>query len=318
MMRRLIVPVILAIGISASAASAQSSHVLVITGVGGEPKYTQQFDEWARKLVDAARSKHGVPAANIAYLPEKQSQKANVEKAFADLAARSKAGDPVLIVLIGHGSAEGGEPRFNLMGPDLNAKDYARLLDALQGRKIAIINGASSSGAFLEALTERGRTVITATRSGMERNETIFPKFFAEAYAGTGADTDKDGKVSLLEAYTYTTKEVDRWYKEQNRMVTEHAQLDDDGDGKGTAAPDGRSGDGTSAKSFLLGAATNTNASPELRALLDEKREIEQKIEGLRAMKARMETAAYEKELEKLLLELTAKNQQIKKLEAIK
>jgi hypothetical protein len=145
----------------------------------------------------------------------------------------------------------------------------------------------------------------------------MFGRFFVDAYAGQGADSDKNGAVSLLEAYTYAAREVDRWYKEQNRLVTEHAQLDDDGDGKGTPAPDGRTGDGMVAKLFLLGggAPAAVASNPALKALYDEKRELEGRIETLRGMKAKMDPATYDKELEKLLVELALKNQAIKKLE---
>jgi hypothetical protein len=122
--------------------------------------------------------------------------------------------------------------------------------------------------------------------------------------------------VSLLEAYTYAAREVDRWYKEQNRLVTEHAQLDDDGDGKGSSAPDGRTGDGMIAKLFVIGGTpAAVAANPALKALYEEKRELEARIETLRGMKAKMDPATYDKELEKLLVDLALKNQAIKKAE---
>jgi hypothetical protein len=194
--------------------------------------------------------------------------------------------------------------------------DYDRLLRLLEGRKVALVNAASASGAFLAPLSAPNRVVVTATRSGFETNETMFGRFFVDAYAGEGADIDKNGSVSLLEAYTFAAREVERWYKEQNRLVTEHAQLDDDGDGKGTPAPDGRSGDGAIAKSFVLGGIPAAVASnPALKALYEEKRELEARVETLRGMKAKMDAATYEKELEKLLVDLALKNQAIKKLE---
>jgi hypothetical protein len=310
----------------ATSVGAQQSHVLVITGVAGDPEFSTKFHEWAVKLVDAASSKHGVATENIVYLSEKpelgrnagKSTRENVQSAFARLTEKSRSGDAVLIVLIGHGSLDGGVSRFNLPGPDLVAEDYEKLLDQLEGRKVALVNTSSASGGFVGALTNRGRTIVTATRSGMERNETVFARFFVEAYAGTGADTDKDNQVSLLEAYTYAAKEVDRWYKEQNRLLTEHAVLDDDGDGKGTSAPDGRSGDGTFAKSFLLSNNVAVSADPALRALMEEKRLIEENLDALRALKSKMDAATYEKQLEKMLVDLALKNQQIKQLEAKK
>lgn len=309
----------------AGALSAQSSHLLVINGVGGEPKYTQQFHQWATALMNGAVERHGVPRANVVYLTEKpeppanRSTRENVERAFSELAARSSAGDAVLVVLIGHGSAEGGEPRLNLPGPDLSAADYKRLLDQLDGRKVALVNAASASGAFVDVLSAPSRVVVTATRSGMERNETVFARFFADAYAGNASDADKNGKVSLLEAYTYAARETERWYKEQNRLMTEHAVLDDDGDGKGTAAPSGRAGDGVFANTFVLaGAPAAVATNPALRALYQEKAQLEGRIETLRGLKSKMDAAAYEKELEKLLVELALKNQAIKKAEGSK
>lgn len=310
------------------AANAQQSHLLVITGSTGEPKYGQLFHEWAAKLITGATTKHGVPAANVIYLTEDpaiggsraaKASKESVEKAFADLATKSKPGDVVVVVLIGHGSYQAGQARFNLPGPDLTAADYHKLLNQLPERKIGFVNAASASGAFMAPLSALGRTVVTATRSGNEGNETIFAKFFSEAYSGDGADADKDGRVSLLEAYTYAATEVERWYGEQNRLMTEHAQLEDDGDSKAVSKPDGRTGDGVFARGLVLGgvpvAVTN---NPELKALYDTKRSIEEKINTLRGMKPRMEAAVYDRELEKLLVELAETNQKIKQLETKK
>jgi hypothetical protein len=301
--------------------AAQQSHLLVITGSAGSAAHSQQFHEWANKLVTAATGKYSLTPANVVYLSERNngSTKVAVEKAFADLARRTAPGDAVLIVLIGHGSSVSGQSRFNLPGPDLTATDYKRLLDPLANRKVGFVNTASASGAFTAALSARGRVIVTSTRSGMEGNETVFGRFFSDAYASEGADTDKDSKVSLLEAYTYAVREVERWYGEQNRLLTEHAMLDDDGDTKGTSKPDGRTGDGLVARGFVLGgvpAAVATN--PELRALYEEKRKVEEKIATLRSMKSNMDSAIYEREIEKLLLELAEKDQRIRQLEARK
>jgi hypothetical protein len=301
--------------------SSQQSHLLVITGSAGSAAHSQQFHDWANKLVSAATTKYGLAPTNVVYLSERNngSSKAAVEKAFADLVSRSARGDAVLIVLIGHGSSVSGQSRFNLPGPDLTATDYKRLLDALAGRKIGFVNTASASGAFTSVLSSTGRVVVTATRSGMEGNETVFARFFSEAYSGAGADTDKDNKVSLLEAYTFAAREVERWYNEQNRMMTEHATLDDDGDNKGTSKPDGRSGDGLVARGFVLGGVPAAVASnPELRALYEDKKKIEERISALRGMKANMDSAIYEREMEKLLVDLAEKDQRIRQLEVRK
>src|SRR5262245_58626098 len=262
-----------------SPAAGQQSHMLVLTGSSGSAEHSQQCHNWANKHVTAATSKYSLAPANVVYLSERNngSTKAAVEKAFADLVTRSTPGDAVLIVLIGHGSSVSGQSRFNLPGPDLTAVDYKRLLEPLANRKVGFVNAASASGAFTAALSASGRVVVTSTRSGMEGNETVFARFFSDAYATDGADTDKDNKVSLLEAYTYAAREVERWYGEQNRMMTEHAMLDDNGDGKGTSKPDGRAGDGLVARGLVLGGVPAAVASnPALRALYDEKKKIEE------------------------------------------
>jgi len=308
--------------------TAQQSHLLVVTGSSGEPKFEALFHEWAAKLITSATTRHGVPAANVIYLTEKPevgggraalSSRENVQKAFSDLAARSKSGDFVMIVLIGHGSQQSGAARFNLPGPDLTAVDYKLLLERLPERRIGFVNAASASGGFVQALSGENRAIVTATRSGNEANETIFAKFFVEAYSGDGADADKDGRVSLLEAYNYAQKEVERWYGEQNRLMTEHAQIEDDGDAKGTSKPDGRTGDGLFARGMVLGGIPAAVANnPELKALYEQKKSIEDKINVLRGMKARMEAAVYDRELEKLLVELAETNLKIKAVESKK
>ena len=311
-----------------SPATAQQSHLLVITGSGGEPQYSQKFHEWATTLLKAATTKHGVAAANAVYLSEKpelgggnagKSSREGVQKAFADLVTRSVPGDNVLIVLNGHGSAGSGGARFNMPGPDFTAQEYEAMLEKLPARRIGFVNAASASGAFVAPLSGKDRVLVTATRSGMEANETVFARFFVDAYAGDAADSDKDNKVSLLEAYTYAAREVERWYGEQNRLITEHAQLDDDGDGKGASKPDGRTGDGVLARTFILaGTPAIVAGNPALKALYDERAQLEQKVALLRSSKSSMEAAVYERELEKLLIALAEKNQQIKQMEGRK
>jgi hypothetical protein len=183
---------------------------------------------------------------------------------------------------------------------------------------VAVIVAASSSGDFVPALSAPGRVIITATKSGFERNESIFGGHFVAALAGDGADADKDGRVSLLEAFTYATREVRRVYEQENRLLTEHALLDDDGDRSGSAEPGARGGDGGLARSFFLtGAASAAAASndPRAAALRKEKEELEAKVEALKGRKEAMDAKAYEAELERLLVDLAAATRALRALE---
>jgi hypothetical protein len=271
-----------------------------------------------------------VPESSIIYLAENPardparmrgpSTKAAIEQTLGALAARVRPGDQLFILVIGHGSAQGDEARVSLPGPDITAADFARLLKRFAAQKVAFVNAASASGGFLSALSGANRAIVTSTKSGMERNESIFARYFVQAFADNVADVDKDGRVSLLEAYTYARREVARAYEADSRLLTEHAQLDDNGDGVGSAEPDGRSegrSDGALARTLFLtgGPAAVASSDPRLAPLYAERRDLESRIAALKARKASMDSTAYEQELEKLLVALAQKNQAIRAAE---
>ena len=155
--------------------------------------------------------------------------------------------------------------------------------------------------------------VVTATRTGGERNATVFGGYFTEALTQDGADANQDGRVSLLEAFVYARTRVERYYEEHNLLQTEHAQLDDDGDGKGTDEPGAGEGEGSLAAEFVLtpAPAAETKAPPALRALYDQRLRLEEEVRQLRAKKDQMEPAAYDRALQKLLVQLARLNQRI-------
>jgi hypothetical protein len=308
---RLLAPALaLALGLAAPRALAAQSHLLVVGGVGGEPRYTEEFHRWGAAMVDAARERYGLAPEQIVYLAERPerdparisgaSTKENVERALREMAARAGPADRVLILLIGHGSSDARGARINLPGPDLSAAELATLLEAFPTQPLVVVNAASASGDFQEPLAARNRAVVTATRSGRERNETVFGRFFVEAFAEEGADADRDGRVTVLEAFEYATREVERSYRAGNRLQTEHARLE---------------GDRELARGFHLAAAAApipADAAPELRGLLEERRRLEEAVARLRAGSGEMEPAAYQAELERLLLELARTSREIR------
>ena len=299
--------------------AAQDTHLLVITGVAGDDEHGAQFHKWAMALGDAAR-RLGVPDAQVAYLSDRPEQdparirgrstKDNVTKAFADTAARAKPNDEVFVLLIGHGSFDGRVGAFNLPGPDLAVSDYAKLLDKLALQRVVFVNTASSSGAFLQPLAGPGRIIVTATKTGGERNETRFPAYFVEALQGEAADRDRNGRVSMLEAFDYARTKVASSYEQGGHILTEHAVLDDGSEGK------------LAAMLFLAPrasrAAATATADPALRALLEQRDTLERQVAELRLRKDGMDPARYERELETLLTDLAVKSQAIRALEAKK
>ena len=309
-----------------AASRAQNTHILMISGLGGDPEYTESFHGWLSRFADAATEKYGVPAERIVYLGEDpeldptriraRSTADNIRTAFADLAGAMASADELVVLLAGHGTFSNEAARFNIPGPDLTASELAVLLAPLGDRRITFVNTASASGPFIEALSGPNRTIITATRSGRERNTTRFGLHFVDAFAEDGADVNKDSRVSMLEAFGYALQEVAREYESDRRLLTEHAMLDDNGDGEGSREPDELEGDGALASTVFLtslgGAAGEVAATPELRALYEEKAAIEARIADLRRIKERMSQERYEDELEALLVELALKNREIR------
>ncbi len=307
--------------------AAQNTHILLISGLGGAPEYTERFHGWLSRFADAATEKYGVPAERITYLGERteldptriraRSTAENVRAAFAEIGAAMAPADDLVVLLAGHGTFGNNQARFNVPGPDLSPEDLDEMLDGLGARRITFVNTATASGPFIAALSAPNRAIITATRSGRERNLTRFGLHFVDAFADEGADVDKDARVSMLEAFGYALREVEREYEGENLLLTEHAVLDDNGDGEGSREPtDDPAGDGALAGTVFLGsvggAAGGEAVAPELRALYEEKAAIEARIAELRRVKAQLPVERYEDELEGLLVELALKNREIR------
>ena len=318
----------------ATPVAAQQTYILVITGLSGDPAYAEEFHQWATTLIDAARDRYELPAENVIYLAEKteldparigdRSTRENVERAFATIAERAQPNDHVLVLLIGHGSYSNGESRFNLPGRDLTAQDYARLLEPLGSQQVAFVNAATASGGFIEVLSGEGRTVVTATRSGGQWNATVFGGYFVEAFADGEEESDqnKDGRVSVLEAFEYAVAQVARVYESDGRLQTEHALLDDNGDGEGTREPDPlvTATDGALARTLFISAGDGTGIAglpddPALRALYQERLEIQEQVEALQATRGGTDETRYQAEMETLLVAMALKSREIRAME---
>lgn len=328
-MRRILAGAGVVLWLSAPAGAAPASHLLVIVGLAGDEANAALFHGWASRLVDAARDR-GLAADSIVYLGEDpardpariggRSTREGIEAAAGRLATRARPGDQVFVVLIGHGGSSRGETRFNLPGPDLGAAEFAALASRFGAQRLVFVNTASASAGFAAALAGRDRVVVTATKTDAERNQTRFAEFFVEALAGLDGDLDKDGRVSMLEAFGYARQKVAQSYETDGQLLTEHAQLEDNGDGKGSEAPGQPGGDGALARTlFMESAAGSSDAGaitdPALKVLHEERRAIEDRIAALRAAREQTDPARYAEDMEKLLIELAKKTREIRERE---
>jgi hypothetical protein len=246
-----------------------------------------------------------------------RSTREDVVKAFAALASQAGEDDTVLIVLFGHGTFDGKVAKFNLPGPDMTPAEFAPLLAKLRSKRVVFVNTASASGPFVEALSGPGRVILTATRTGAEKFATLFGGPFVDAFSTEAADTDRNGRVSILEAFEYARKQVAAEYQRNGLLQTEHALLDDNGDKEGSMEVGGQARDGQIAATVSLG-STRAEAAPateQLRTLYAERQTLERRIESLKLLKGSMDPDKYSAELEKLATELALKSRQIRDAE---
>jgi hypothetical protein len=306
----------LSVGLASAAVPAlpDQATVIVIAGAPGEaefqPDFTQQLEAWA-KVSAQAKAKHIVIGGAEA---EGGAAPNDHDRVKAALAEEPKTGDAELwLVLVGHGTFDGKEAKLNLRGPDVSAGELGEWLKPFQ-RPLAIVDTTSSSAPFLAKLAGKGRVVVSATRSGNEQNYARFGKYLAEALPDPKSDLDKDGQISLLEAFLSASHRTTEFYKTEGRLATEHALIDDNGDGLGTPADwfrgvlatkkarDGALADGARAQQFhLVRSAAEQQLSPEIRARRDK---LELDLAALRERKAKMNEDKYYQELEKILLQL--------------
>lgn len=293
---------------------AQSTHLLIVVGLAGSPEHGELFKQWGTTLAETASQKLGVDKGNVLLLTDAAATRDAVTKAMETLATKAGEEDTVVLVLFGHGTFAGNVAKFNLPGPDMAPADFAPLLAKLRSKRVVFVNAASASGPFVEGLSGPGRVIVSATRTGDEKYATLFGGPFVDAFSTEGADADRDGKVSILEAFDYAKRAVAASYQREGLLPTEHALLDDNGDRQGSMEPGRQAKDGQSAAVLAIGSMRQQAlpADEKVRALYLERQQIERRIESLKLLKSGMDPEKYAAELEKLATELALKSRQIR------
>jgi hypothetical protein len=292
-----------------AAALQASTYYVTIGGLGGEPEYDQRFSGWAKDIDKALKS---APDGKVDTLYGPAATREAIRAVFNRISKEAKPQDAVVVMLIGHGTFDGADYKINLPGPDLSAIELASLLDRVPATRQLVVNMTSSSGGSIDALRKENRVIVTATKTGTEKNATVFARYWVEALNDPAADTDKNETVSALEAFRYADQKTTRFYETQKRIATEHAMLEDTGKGEGVRAPSPENGEGMLASAFpllRLGANASAAGNPQKLKLLSQKEDLEQQIDRLKYQKAAMPSEEYKKQLGVLLLQL-AKTQE--------
>ncbi|MDY0067411.1 MAG: hypothetical protein RBS02_13605 [Steroidobacteraceae bacterium] len=273
-----------------------ADYTFIVAGLGGEAEYEQRFREQAATLAEAARGAAEDASHVIALSGEAVTRKA-VRGALRELAGRVAAADTVTIVLIGHGSFDGEEYRFNIPGPDLTGGELAVLFDALPAKRQLIVNTTSASGAVAETWPRDGRIVVTATKNGGERTATRFAQHWTQAAATRAADVNKDDLVTAGEAFEYARRQVEASFKADVALATEHARLE-----------------GGESQRFAVarfGAARASGGDPQVAALLTQRGALEIELNAVKDRSATLSADDYYDQLEAVLVRLALLQREI-------
>jgi len=300
------------LGLGTSALSfAGDNYALVVTGASGGDPYAAKYTSWREAFVSTLRSKFGYPDDHVIVMAERpgagirSATRDEVRRTLLDLRGRLTKDDQLVVLLIGHGTtadgSRGEDAKFNLVGPDLKASEWADLLKPLASR-VVFVDTTAASYPFLHHLAAPNRIVVTATDSTAQTFETVFGELFIRAFEDPSADADKSGRVSLFEAFTYASAATRVWYEQRGQLPTERPLIDDDGDAVGHEAWNPGT-DGALARATFL-QASSIPADAVAAAAARRQRELESQIDDLKRKRPSMPPADYDAELERLLLEL--------------
>ena len=290
-----------------------SVYYVTVAGIGGEPDYEQRFTASAKDLDKVFKASSG---AHVYTLVGKDATRVRLTETMTAVAREAKSEDDFVLTLIGHGSFDGVEYKFNLVGPDVSAADLAAMCDRVLARRQLVVNTTSASGGSVAALERSGRGVIAATKTGTEKNATVFARYWVEALHDPTADVDKSDSISAMEAFQYADRKTAAFYESQKRLATEHAVFQDTGRGEAVrvGAAQGKEGALMSSMTVVrIGASQAAMNDPAKRDLLAKKEELEQKIDALKYQKAAMEPGEYKKQLTEALLQLAAVQEELEK-----
>ncbi len=303
---------------------------VIITGAAASDDFKERFWQRSKALYVLLSRDYGYSEETITLLIDDgeaftaegaepnfrvdgSSRREDIESALTDLSEQVRPGDQVTVIMIGHGArSDTGieeDAKFNIVGPDLTGREFARLLEPFNEQDLVVINTTSASYEFSAALSAPGRVILSATRSAAERYDPMFAAYLIDALDQRQGDRDKNGRVSVLEAYTYASQSVLGWYRDQGRLPTERAVLDDNGDAVFSLEPASGAGDGGLAEIAYIDVASTgqQKSSPEAQQLFAEMQDLERSVFLLRGQKANYLEAEYWDRLETLLVELARK-----------
>ncbi len=281
--------------------SAQADlQVVVIEGLGGDAQYETQFRNQVEAIGNAARGL--TSAGRIEMFRSGEYDREDLLDFFNGLSGDLDDDDRLAIFLVGHGSFDDHEYKFNIAGPDLSDTDLREILDGATAGNLLLVNMSSASGATADRLKGDGRTLILATRSGAERHATRFGGYFVAALSDPAADLDKNNIITGNEAHDFAARQVSDFFERNGRLATEHSRVEGDQAARFSLA--------------RLGSQRPAATDPELERLVAERDALNAAIDDLRLRRDDMAADAYQAELLNRMLELATLEEDIEEREA--
>jgi len=280
-------------GLSWSQLANAALYVTIVQGLGGVEEFETRFNEQREQITGASEA----VSENVTVFSGEEASRENLLGHFESLSSSMNDDDRAAIYLIGHGSYDGEQFKFNIPGPDITDADLAEVMGSLPGQNHFIVNTASASGAMLEALETDDRIIITATRNGNEKNATEFGTFFAQALSSEIADINKNNNVSIQEAFDFAEREVANFFESDGRLATEHPQIRGDGAASFTIA--------------RVQPVETTDDDPRVTQLLSQRLDLDNQIEDLQLRRNEYSNAEYVERLQALILESAQVSEQI-------
>ena len=275
-------------------------QVVVVEGLGGDAQYEAQFES----QVDAIEVAAGAltSAERIQSFRTGEFDREDVLDFFDELSGDLDDGDRLAIFLVGHGSFDDHEYKFNIAGPDISDTDLQEILDNGTAGNLLLVNMSSASGATADRLKGDNRTLILATRSGSERHATRFGGYFIAALSDPSADLDKNNIITADEAHDFAARQVSDFFERNGRLATEHSRVEGDQAARFSLA--------------RLGSQRPAVSDPALDRLVAERDALNDEIDALRLRRADMAPDAYQAELLNRMLELATVEENIERREA--
>ena len=301
--------VTMAVGLHGASALAADRYVLIVAGASGGAEYAAQYGKWVGDLKSILVGRMKIEADHLSVLSDSNdaasaSTAANVKQRLAAVRRAMTRDDLLFIVLIGHGTYDGVDAKFNLVGTDLESAQWGDLIAGIPGQ-VVVVNTSSASFPFIERLAGPRRVVITATDSVAQRFDTVFPEYFIAAFGDESSDIDKNGRTSIWEAFAWAAGAVRRHYQQRGQLATERPLLDDNGDGVGREASSQGADGSFASRTYLDTPAAGAPPTDEvLVELLQRRVSLTAEAEELQVKKAFMAPDEYAREFERIMLAL--------------